>query len=117
MEAWTAEGRPTAGVGLVAAGQLAAQRGHVEVLDVRQDSEYVAGHIPGAQHVELGALAQRAAQLPARPTVVMCGHGERAMGAASVLAQAGRPDIAVLTGGPEDWAEATGEGLVTGWRA
>ena len=116
MGAWTAEGRPTAGVGLVDAGQLAAQRGGVEVLDVRQDSEYVAGHIPGAQHVELGALAERATQLPARPTVVMCGHGERAMGAARVLSKAGRPDIAVLTGGPEDWAEATGEALATGWR-
>ena len=117
MEAWTAEGRPVEGVGLVDAEQLAAQRGHVEVLDVRQDSEYIAGHIPGAQHVELGALAQQAAQLPARPTVVMCGHGERAMGAASVLAKAGRPDIAVLTGGPEDWAEVTGQGLAKGRRA
>jgi hydroxyacylglutathione hydrolase len=117
MEAWTAEGRPTAGVGLVDAEQLAARSGHVEVLDVRQDSEYAAGHIPGAQHVELGALADRVAELPARPTVVMCGHGERAMGAASVLAKAGRPDIAVLTGGPEDWAQATGQALARGWRA
>jgi hydroxyacylglutathione hydrolase len=49
--------------------------------------------------------------------VVMCGHGERAMGAASVLAKAGRPDIAVLTGGPEDWAQATGQALARGWRA
>jgi rhodanese-related sulfurtransferase len=117
MQAWTAEGRPTAGVGLVDAEQLAAQRGHVEVLDVRQDSEYADGHIPGAQHVELGALAARAAELPARPTVVMCGHGERAMGAASVLTKAGRPDIAVLTGGPEDWAQATGQALARGWEA
>jgi hydroxyacylglutathione hydrolase len=117
MEAWTAEGRPTAGVGLVDAEQLAARSGHVEVLDVRQDSEYAAGHIPGAHHVELGALADRVAELPERPTVVMCGHGERAMGAASVLAKAGRPDIAVLTGGPEDWAQATGQALARGWRA
>ncbi|WP_324276929.1 rhodanese-like domain-containing protein [Blastococcus brunescens] len=117
MAAWTADGRPVEGVRLLDAEQLAARRGDVEVLDVRQESEYAAGHIPGARHIELGAIAQQAGELPTRPTVVMCGHGERAMGAASVLAKAGRPDIAVLTGGPEDWAETTGDNLVRGWRA
>jgi hypothetical protein len=40
----------------------------------------------------------------------MCGHGERAMTAASLLP--GR-EVTVLTGGPEDWAGAHGR-LVTG---
>ena len=43
----------------------------------------------------------------------MCGHGERAMGAASVLARAGHSDLVVLDGGPEDWASATGQALET----
>jgi hydroxyacylglutathione hydrolase len=43
----------------------------------------------------------------------MCGHGERAMSAASVLRRAGHHDLAVLTGGPRDWAEATGGSLVS----
>jgi rhodanese-related sulfurtransferase len=43
-----------------------------------------------------------------RPVVVMCGHGERATTAASLLERAGHPAVAVLTGGPPDWAEATG---------
>jgi hydroxyacylglutathione hydrolase len=38
----------------------------------------------------------------------MCGHGERAMTAATLLERAGRRDIAVLAGGPDDWAAATG---------
>ncbi len=45
---------------------------------------------------------------------LMCGHGERAMTAASILAAAGRPDLAVAVGGPADWAAATGRNLETG---
>jgi rhodanese-related sulfurtransferase len=44
----------------------------------------------------------------------MCGHGERAMGAASLLARAGHREVAVLDGGPNDWAEATGRTLERG---
>ncbi|HEX5946185.1 MAG TPA: rhodanese-like domain-containing protein [Acidimicrobiales bacterium] len=63
-------------------------------------------------HVELGALTDRADALPSGPLTVMCGHGERAATAASLLAAAGRRDVAVLDGGPADWASATGEALV-----
>ena len=38
----------------------------------------------------------------------MCGHGERAMGAASLLAGTGHHDLVVLDGGPQDWVQATG---------
>jgi rhodanese-related sulfurtransferase len=44
----------------------------------------------------------------------MCGHGERAMGAASLLERAGHHDLAVLDGGPQDWIGATGGRLVIG---
>ena len=46
-----------------------------------------------------------------RPLAVMCGHGERAMTAASLLAAAGAPGVSVLRGGPADWAKATGQAL------
>jgi rhodanese-related sulfurtransferase len=46
--------------------------------------------------------------------VVMCGHGERAMTGASVLERAGHRDLAVVHGGPDDWAVATGRRLATG---
>ncbi|MFF5209524.1 rhodanese-like domain-containing protein [Streptosporangium sp. NPDC000396] len=84
------------------------------LLDVRQDSEYTAGHIPGAAHIELGDLPTSAGQVPHEPTVVMCGHGERAMSAASLLQRAGHRQVRVLDGGPADWAKATGRVLEEG---
>jgi rhodanese-related sulfurtransferase len=83
------------------------------VLDVRQDNEHEAGHIPGAVHVELGQVAAAAKSLPA-DLAVMCGHGERAASAASLLERAGRRDVAVVIGGPEDWRTATGNNLQHG---
>jgi rhodanese-related sulfurtransferase len=46
--------------------------------------------------------------------VVMCGHGERAATAASLLERAGRTDISVLVGGPDDWAAAHATPAETG---
>jgi rhodanese-related sulfurtransferase len=110
MKAWTAAGNDVASTPLARADRLDGRR----VLDVRQRAEYLDGHLPGAVHVELGEVAQRAAEIPDEPTVVMCGHGERAMGAASLLELAGHRDIVVLDGGPADWVEATGGELATG---
>jgi hydroxyacylglutathione hydrolase len=70
--------------------------------------------VAGARNLELGELADHLAELPAGPLVVMCGHGERAMSAASILQRAGRTGVAVLDGGPADWMRATGRGLETG---
>ncbi len=44
----------------------------------------------------------------------MCGHGERAMGAASLLEAAGHHDLTVYDGGPHDWVDATGGRLESG---
>lgn len=110
MDAWVAEGQPTTATRLVRPDQVDAS----PVLDVRQDSEFAASHLPGATHVELGDLPDRAADLPNEPTVVMCGHGERAMGAASLLERAGHTDVSVLVGGPDEWARDTGRSLESG---
>jgi hydroxyacylglutathione hydrolase len=110
MDAWSAAGQPTASTELVTPDQI----GDRQVLDIRQHPEFTGGHLPGARHVELGALAKLADLLPRASTVVMCGHGERAAGAASLLERAGHRDLAVLTGGPEDWTRATGRNLETG---
>jgi rhodanese-related sulfurtransferase len=60
--------------------------------------------------MELGALGG-ADEPPAGPLAVMCGHGERAMTGASLLQRAGRRDLTVLVGGPDDWSGATGRPL------
>lgn len=107
LASWVAAGEPTRTIPLVNADALEGAR----VLDVRQDNEYAAGHVPGADHVELGDLPARAADLEREATVVMCAHGERAMGAASLLERAGHRDLTVLAGGPKSWAQSTGETL------
>jgi rhodanese-related sulfurtransferase len=85
--------------------------GDERVLDIRQDAEFAAGHVPGAEHRELGALSATAMSLADGPVTVMCGHGERAMSGASVLERAGRDDVSVLLGGPSDWAASHGVDL------
>jgi hydroxyacylglutathione hydrolase len=109
IDAWTAAGHATTSTRLVGPGDVEGR-----ILDIRQTPEFAAGHLPDALHVELGELPRRADEVPGEPLVVMCGHGERAMGAASLLEHAGRRDLAVLTGGPDDWATATGRHLETG---
>jgi hydroxyacylglutathione hydrolase len=111
MAAWRAAGLPEARLPLVEAERLDDQPG--VVLDVRQASEVANGHLPGAVAVELGALAgdRLPAELPEGPITVMCGHGERAMTAASLLQRAGRQDLQVAIGGPKDWQRATGRAL------
>jgi hydroxyacylglutathione hydrolase len=47
------------------------------------------------------------AELPDGPVTLMCGHGERAMTAASLLARAGHKDLHVALGGPREWQRAT----------
>jgi hydroxyacylglutathione hydrolase len=102
MAAWQAAGLPQARIEIA---DVAEQAGGT-VLDVRQRAEFASGHLPGACHIELGALAG-AGELPAGPLAVMCGHGERAMTGASLLQRAGHCDLTVLLGGPSDWSLAT----------
>ena len=109
MAAWHADAGPAETTELVTAGRIAGR----PVLDVRQAAEYAAGHVPAAVHIELGDLPARAQDAPAA-AVVMCGHGERAMTAASLLQRAGHQGLAVLDGGPQDWADATGRPLREG---
>jgi rhodanese-related sulfurtransferase len=107
MEAWRAAGGDVRTTELVEPKDT-EPRG---VIDVRQASEHATGHLPGAHLVELGSIADVAPDLPAGPVATMCGHGERAATAASLLERAGRDDITILAGGPADWSAATGRPL------
>ena len=110
IDAWSAAGRPVERIAVVEPPDVAT----AQLLDVRQDAEFDQGHVPGSAHLELGALAERAGDLPRGPLTLMCGHGERAMSAASILARAGRRDLGVVVGGPSDWSDRTGQPLATG---
>ncbi|MBL3671156.1 MBL fold metallo-hydrolase [Streptomyces sp. M2CJ-2] len=109
MTAWLADGNTQTTTAFVTADRAAGR----PYLDVRQEAEFASGHVPGAVHIELGGLAAAAGDAPHGP-VVACGHGERAMTAASLLERAGHRDVAVLDGGPADYAAAQGQRLVEG---
>ncbi|WP_232320351.1 MBL fold metallo-hydrolase [Herbidospora daliensis] len=89
-----------------------AEVGGDQVIDVRQESEFETGHLPGARNVELGRIES----LPpgGEPLVVMCGHGERAATAASLLMRGGHRNVRILSGGPGDWSRLTGLTLERG---
>ena len=107
IDAWTSSGRPLNTIPFVAPDAITGQ-----VADVRQANEYATGHIPGALSAELGSITS--ADLPDGPLTLMCGHGERAMTAASLLAARGRRNLTVLDGGPDTWSATTGLSLDRG---
>jgi glyoxylase-like metal-dependent hydrolase (beta-lactamase superfamily II)/rhodanese-related sulfurtransferase len=108
MAAWRTAGFDSGQIALVPAAKAKGT-----IVDIRQAPEFAAGHIPGALHVELGSVEH--AELPRRePLTVMCGHGERAMSAASILEAGGHRELTVVLGGPSDWASSSGRALETG---
>ena len=110
VRAWEVAGLPTGHLRLVP-----AERVDGLILDVRQDPEYDAGHLPGAIHVELGSVPARLDEIGPGPITVMCGHGERATTAVSLLAARHEVDqLRVAVGGPAEWATGTGQRLEPG---
>jgi len=107
LDAWIATGRRVNMILLVDPSLMTP-----DVVDVRQASEFEMGHVPGAVNVELAQLT--AAHLSDQPLTVMCGHGERAMTGASLLAAGGRTDVVVLDGGSDTWSSAFATPLEVG---
>jgi hydroxyacylglutathione hydrolase len=67
-----------------------AKRGELVLLDVRGASEWGSGHVPGAKHIPLGDLPERAAELPRdKPIALFCEGGTRSRIGVSVLRRAG----------------------------
>ena len=110
IHAWVAAGYATTSTALVDATDLT----DTNVLDIRQLAEFSAGHVPGAAHIELGDIPARLGDIPPNPLVVMCGHGERAMSAASLLERDAGRAVTVLAGGPNDWATTHDSSLDSG---
>lgn len=80
-----------------------------DLLDVREDNEWKAGHASAAIHVALGRIDQAPRRLSRdRPVVVMCATGMRSRTAAKHLRGLGF-DAASLTGGIGAWQRAGGK--------
>lgn len=88
--------------------------GAADVLDVREGWEYRRGRVPGVIHIPLGELARRVDELPRdRRVVVICGHGQRSLGAAEFLLRSGFEGVASVAGGTTAWA-MSGREIETG---
>jgi len=87
------------------AADLLAARSAVAV-DVREHSEWNAGHIRGAVHIPLAQLPGRMGQLPSGKTIVtVCQSGQRSAAAARMLTGAGH-EVLNLRGGLSAWVRA-----------
>ncbi len=84
--------------------EAAARRAEVQLLDVREPAEWVAGHITDAVHVPMHQLHQAQDELATDRTIVcVCRSGNRSAAVAEALRRAGY-DAVNLLGGMHAWA-------------
>ncbi len=75
------------------------------VIDVRRDYEFEAGHIAGANHIEMNDLTANAESIPRdRPVVLCCRSGNRSGMAAAAFRDAGF-DAYHVEGGLQAWVD------------
>lgn len=81
--------------------------GAVRVLDVREDSEFRGGHVPGAIHVSVRRLPDRVDKLKRdKPYAVICASGSRSRGATNFLLDQGFEGAVSARGGTSAWARS-----------
>lgn len=77
------------------------------LLDVREDDEWAAGHIPGSTHIPMSGLLARVAEVPKdRDVCVVCKVGARSAQVTAYLRQQGWPAVENLDGGVVAWVGA-----------
>ena len=80
--------------------------GGAQLVDVRTEPEFEAGHVPGARHIPLETLDSDPASLDRdQPLVIYCRSGDRSGMAADAFAASGW-DAHSIEGGLLAWAEA-----------
>lgn len=85
----------------------------VRLIDVREPDEYESGHVPGAELIPLGSVADHLDRFADDgPTYVICRSGGRSMTACEVAADHGH-DVVNVTGGTMGWI-LSGRQVTTG---
>ena len=80
------------------------------IIDVREESEYAEGHIPGAINIPLRTITQNLDKIPNdAPTVVYCASGLRAGMALATLKMLGYDNVKSFSGGWKAWSGAGAE--------
>jgi glyoxylase-like metal-dependent hydrolase (beta-lactamase superfamily II)/rhodanese-related sulfurtransferase len=105
VDAWVEAGRPMRSYPVATVDELATAVGEerARVLDVRQRTEWDAGHIEGSTHLFVGDVDARIAEIPRDEEIwTACASGHRAAIAASLLDRAEIPVRLVTPGGVPD---------------
>jgi rhodanese-related sulfurtransferase len=79
------------------------------LIDVREDTEWVAGHAAGARHLGKGIIERDIeAQVPEKGTelILYCGGGFRSALAGDVLQRMGYTNVRSMAGGWRAWQES-----------
>ena len=111
MHEWASSGRLLATIPQVSARELHSRANagdrSFQILDVREDSEWEEGHIPGAVHIPFHDLLSRLDEVPSNKRVAtICGSGERSSIAASILKAHGFEPVNAI-GGMDAWKSDT----------
>lgn len=86
----------------------------VQLIDVREPSEFVAGHIAGSVLLPLGDLTHRYREIdPDIPAVMICRSGRRSGIATQALARTGFSQVVNMAGGMLAWVKE-GRGVEKG---
>jgi rhodanese-related sulfurtransferase len=88
---------------------LLMNRSKALVLDVRDEAEFLAGHIQGAKHLPVAEIANRLKEIDKyrdKPVLVHCQKGMRAKAACSILQAQKFSQLQNLEGGLDSWIEA-----------
>ena len=103
IDAWVRE-YPVEAIESIDSKGLRERLEEVLLIDVREKSEWDAGHIPGAIHYEGGRIAWEELTFPHdRPLAIQCASGNRSMSAISVLRQRGYRNLIQVEGGITKW--------------
>ena len=110
MTSWRAEHRDVARVERIDVQELHERQERepdLQILDVREQAEWDAAHIPGSSHLPYHDIDRLpAGSAPARPLAAICSSGQRSAVAASLLEHHGaRNVIHVADSGIPDWDE------------
>jgi rhodanese-related sulfurtransferase len=87
------------------------ESGKAKLIDVREDSEWAAGHARGAQHMGKGVIERDIEQnVPDKNAelILYCGGGFRSALATDSLQKMGYTNIASMAGGWRGWQAAGG---------
>ncbi|HET9613866.1 MAG TPA: molybdopterin-synthase adenylyltransferase MoeB [Candidatus Limnocylindrales bacterium] len=83
--------------------------GGATVIDVREDSEWEQGHLPGALHISKSYVEQEVeGAVPDRdaPVILYCAGGIRSLFAGQTLEELGYTNVASMSGGFQAWKSA-----------